>query len=339
MSEPVPSLDELFGLSVPEVASEVPQFRSRRELRAAERGTIEGPLTAAALQPAPSVPAALPSRRELRARAEQVPAPTSSRRTARTEQPHSRPAHRRRSHSPLRAGVTVLAVAGMFGVMGLPAYASMSVPAGPDAVLAAGEDLQPEPAVQTRIEGQTLTVGDAAASVSAVRDGFGATSSEDLAMRVRDELRAANNSAYLRSGARELGDDYPWFYELSSDQGGGLSPLNYYYRECVDFVAWRLNRDAGYTQAPFKWVWSNLTPGGGDGSQWRWAWESKGWPVSDVPIAGAVAVIGYNHVAYVKQVNDDGTVLLEEYNFNYSHQYGQRTVRASQASAYLYPPS
>lgn len=335
--EPSRSLDDLLGLAVPSTQSvPVVQHRSRRELREAEaaagrrsRGTPPVPVAPAAvagrIEPL-AAPAQPPSSR---AHQRAALAARSDRRTARATSRPSRPAHRRKPHGVLKALVTMTAVGGLFGVAGLPAYASLSQPDSPPLVAATPDS----GAVQS------LTLASTIEGAQASRDGFEATTPEELANQTRDAMRAANNSAYLLSGAREMGDDYPWFYELSSDQGGGLSPLNYYYRECVDFVAWRLNRDAGYTKAPFKWVWSNLTPSGGDGSQWRYAWEAKGWPVSDVPIPGSVAVIGYNHVAYVKQVNDDGTVLLEEYNYNYSHTYGQRTVPASQASAYLYPPS
>ena len=103
---------------------------------------------------------------------------------------------------------------------------------------------------------QKLTVASAAASTgdtaSIARDGYTATSAADLKSLYADALRKQNLAAYLQSGAKAKGDDYPWFAELSRNQGGGLSPLNYYYRECVDFVAWRLNRDAGTTTAPFK---------------------------------------------------------------------------------------
>jgi surface antigen len=120
--------------------------------------------------------------------------------------------------------------------------------------------------------------------------------------------------------------------------GGGLSPLNYYYRECVDFVAWRLNRDQGSYAPPFKWVWSNLTPNGGNASQWLSAWQAHGWPVSDTPIPGSVAYFPGNHVGYVKAVLDGGYVLIEEYNQGSSHAYGQRVLPWS-AATYLYPPS
>jgi surface antigen len=59
--------------------------------------------------------------------------------------------------------------------------------------------------------------------------------------------------------------------------------------------------------------------------------------VSDVPIAGAVAYTGGNHVAYVKEVLDGGFVLLEEYNY-VPGAYSQRVIPSSSVVSFLYPP-
>lgn len=144
-------------------------------------------------------------------------------------------------------------------------------------------------------------------------------------------------------GAHQAGDDYPWPNNLTINQGGGLSPLRYYYRECTDFVAWRLNRDAGITTSPWKYTWANLTPLGGDAIEWKANWISHGWTVSSDPIPGSVAWWGKSggalgHVAYVQAVNSDGTVAVEEYNWGGKHKFGTRTMVASAPGAYLYPP-
>ncbi|CAN5137883.1 hypothetical protein BH11ACT4_BH11ACT4_08070 [soil metagenome] len=228
--------------------------------------------------------------------------------------------------NPLSVLVTMAAVGGMFAVVGLPAYA-LTPPA--------------TQAGKTEVDPQSIVVSASAAALAVTRDSYHATTEADLAQMEKDALRAAQNEAYNASGARAMGDDYPWPYELMVEQGGSLSPLNYYYRECVDFVAWRLNRDAGSYAAPFKWVWANLTPLGGDGGQWEYNWQQHGWPISDTPIKGAVAYTGGNHVAYVKSVNADGTVTLEEYNYVHG-QYGQRTLTPASiiaaGGAFLYPP-
>ncbi|MEP6479132.1 MAG: CHAP domain-containing protein [Rhodoglobus sp.] len=228
--------------------------------------------------------------------------------------------------NPISVMTTMIAVAGMFAVAGLPAYATTldQNAKADDAKLAT--------------DTQSIVVDASVAPLTALRDGYNATTPEQLAQMSRDDARAALNEAYNASGARALGDDYPWPYELADVEGGGLSPLNYYYRECVDFVAWRLNRDAGSYAAPFKWVWSNLTPSGGNASQWLYAWQNHGWQTSNTPIAGSVAWFNGNHVAYVTRVNADGTVFIEEYNHGGTHVYGQRTIPASDVAMFLYPP-
>ena len=234
-----------------------------------------------------------------------------------------------RKDAPKRNPFAVLGamviVGGMFAAVGLPAY-GLSQTTDADVTAAA------------RVATQSLAVSANAATGGAPRDGYQATSPERLARASMDSIRSANNQAYLASGARELGDDYPWAYELAVSQGGGLSPLNYYYRQCTDFVAWRLNRDVGSYSEPFTYVWANLTPAGGDGRQWRANWVRNGWTVSDVPIVGSVAWwSSQNHVAYVKTVNPDGTVVVEEYNY-IPNVYSQRTIPASEVEAFLYPP-
>lgn len=219
-------------------------------------------------------------------------------------------------------GAMVL-VGGLFAVLAIPAYAHNDA-----------TTLTAAAAVQT----QKVAVENAAASTvsTAARDGYTATSAEDLKSLYAAAMREQNIQAYLQSGAKAKGDDYPWYAELSRNQGGGLSPLGYYYRECVDFVAWRLNRDVGSTSAPFRWTWSRLTPNGGDGRQWKSAWLAHGWPTGTTPMPGAVAWFGDNHVAYVNGILDNGQVLIEEYNWT-PHAYSTRVINASDAY-YLYAP-
>ncbi|MBG6056461.1 surface antigen [Salinibacterium sp. CAN_S4] len=270
-------------------------------------------ISAASIQDAPSVTVAPvgATRKLRRAEVRRIHAGTAAPRTTRKH--------------PASVLATMAVVGGLFAVAGLPAYAFT--------------DTQSDGAKLTAAS-QSVTVSDQAESVAAVRDGYEATTPEEIAAATRDDVRAANNATYLASGARELGDDYPWPYELGEEQGGGLSVLNYYYRQCTDFVAWRINRDAGSYKAPFKWVWSNMTPTGGNASQWKYAWEKKGWPVSTTtPAVGDVAWWGsINHVAYVKQVLDNGFIVIEEYNFGQKSVYNQRTILASSVEAFLGAP-
>ncbi|MEI5584458.1 MULTISPECIES: CHAP domain-containing protein [unclassified Agromyces] len=246
-------------------------------------------------------------------------------------------AGRSRRNGPARVAATVLIVPALVGTLALPAYAFLPggrLPGAPTQFSLSVADAQ---AVEVSVNagGATLSTDGYAVTTKAEIDAAAAAEAEAEAEARAAELASRGNGEYARVAQQAEGDDYPWWFETPDDYGGGLSPLRYYYRECVDFVAWRLNRDAGVFGAPWKWDWSNLA----SGSAWTWAdaWRSKGWPTSSEPVVGAVAWFPYNHVAYVQSVNGDGTVTIEEYNWNSDHSYHRRTIPVGDA-LYLYPP-
>ncbi|TXK19372.1 CHAP domain-containing protein [Homoserinibacter sp. GY 40078] len=261
-----------------------------------------------------------------------TPPPAAARRSASSPRaPRSAAVASGSSKRPVRqrltAAGTMVLVGGLFASLTLPAYASNDYAGTLD-------DAAP-------VSAQVLALDESEVDAKSVagdeRDDYSATSATDLRRLYQDAVRQQNLEAYVASGAKEMGDDYPWAAELTRGQGGGLSPLNYFYRECVDFVAWRLNRDAGSTSAPFKWTWSTLTPGSGSAYSWKRQWEKHGWPISNEPSPGWVAWFpGQNHVAYVSGVLDDGSVVVEEYNWG-PNIYGQRIIQPSDA-IYLSPP-
>ncbi|GAA2090555.1 hypothetical protein GCM10009840_32040 [Pseudolysinimonas kribbensis] len=225
------------------------------------------------------------------------------------------------------AGVMVL-VGGLFAGVALPAYADSG--SGGVAVVAPH-------AHGAQALGVSGTSFDKASAVK--RDSYSATSAEDLRALYASALRQQNLGAFLASGSASKGNDYPWPSELSRNQGGGLSPLGYYYRECVDFVAWRLNRDAGAgANGPWVWTWSQLTPSGGNASQWKAAWLNHGWATGTTPQVGAVAWFpGQNHVAYVSGILQSGEIVIDEYNMGGRHEYDQRVISPSTVE-FLYAP-
>jgi hypothetical protein len=278
----------------------------------------------------PTVAAGIPSEarrasgRPARAYARATPPPAASR---------QRPTGRiRAARKPLAKLLTLVAIPAIFLTTALPSYAF--APEGGAAVVTAA----------SIGEAQRVTVAAASAAVSISADGFSSTSQAEIdEIDARDQAAAAAAAAaaagFAVYGIRAEGDDYPWPTAATDDQGGGLSPLGYYYRECVDFVAWRLNRDAGATGSPWKWTWGKLTPGGGNGDAWAGNWAAKGRPTGKTPVVGAVATFNYNHVAYVQSVPGDGTVVLEEYNWMGSHAYHTRTIPIGDVKLFLYPPS
>jgi surface antigen len=232
------------------------------------------------------------------------------------------PSSKRTWRRSLSSAGVMTVVAGLFVSVTLPAFAEQQSMTREDNGL---------------VVGQSYEVA-ASATGLAQRDteSYGTTSAADMRKLYADAIMQQNLAAYLNSGARQLGDDYPWPANLTRDQGGGLSPLRYYYRECVDFVAWRLNRDAGSTTAPFKWDWSTLASG--SAYAWKREWEARGWPTGSEPLPGAVAWFpGANHVAYVSGILSDGSVAIEEYNGMVKHGYAQRVIQPGDAY-YLYAP-
>lgn len=136
-------------------------------------------------------------------------------------------------------------------------------------------------------------------------------------------------------------DDYPW---PDADEDA-YSPLRYSYRDCTDFVAWRINRDDGCTHAPWKWNWGNLryqgVGGNGDAIGWRHDWQVQGRGIDLAPAAGRIAWFGssagqFGHVAYVQSVNG-GMIKVEEYNWGGTQNYGIRTISASTVGSFLAP--
>lgn len=223
----------------------------------------------------------------------------------------------RSNKNPAFVLLTMTAVGGMFGVAALPAYAFQEAPETLTSYAADNE--------------QSMVVSAQVAANVLQRDAFSATTPEELAAQRAEAARAAFVQAQAAvAAARQPGDDYPWSGSYS------LSPLGFYGSECVDFVAWRLNRDQGFTAAPFRWT--NSTLGVGSAGSWISGWQNNGRTVSMTPIPGAVAVTNSNHVAYVKEVYADGTVFLEEYNRNWDNTYSTRVIAAGSVLAYLYPP-
>lgn len=222
----------------------------------------------------------------------------------------------------LRQALAFVAAVGLVGALAIPAYAVVD-----DAVAGGQAD-----GGVTASGGAGLDIAEAKLTAAAAPDRDSYTGLPD---QPTGEQMAA---AYRLAGGNiswPAGDDYPF----ADGPGDMMSSLRYATRNCTDFVAWRLNRDAGSFGAPWLMDWGYLTPAGGDASNWAAAWESHGWATSTTPVVGSVAWFGYsgNHVAYVQAVNDDGTVTIEEYNW-VRLTYGMRTIPTDSIPLYLYPP-
>ncbi len=126
------------------------------------------------------------------------------------------------------------------------------------------------------------------------------------------------------------GDDYPYQHAVACGDsawcinGRWYSDWGFAYRNCTDFVAWRMRNTNGVD-------FFNTMGGGrwGNANQWDDNARRLGYPVNGTPAPGAIAQTDagtWGHVAWVESVNGDGTVTIEEYNANYTGAYRKRVV-------------
>lgn len=132
------------------------------------------------------------------------------------------------------------------------------------------------------------------------------------------------------SGGEVIGDDYP-YKNASMD---GVDPWNFYNRQCTSFAAWRIveTKDSSFNNYYGGVRWGNA-------NNWDNAARVVGIPVSSTPTVDSIAVWEggtYGHVAYVAKVNSDGSIVVEDYNFNYDGRYSTRTITASSPSSYIH---
>lgn len=135
-------------------------------------------------------------------------------------------------------------------------------------------------------------------------------------------------SAGTGSGTAGQGDDYP-FKDPTGVFTTEADPWSLYKRQCVSFVAWRINVQMGWKEGEeYPFTPAKLGVGlFGNANQWKDTVGSK-YKMDTTPKVGAIAwwdsfwvspsnVTGEaGHVAIVSAVHPDGTIEVEEYNFN-----------------------
>lgn len=119
--------------------------------------------------------------------------------------------------------------------------------------------------------------------------------------------------------------NYDWAIDGSvwNWQTGG-----YGYRNCTDWVAYRVRVAGGHVPA-----------GLGNANSWDDRAPSYGYGVGSAPRRGAAAVSNsgfYGHVMYVEEVNGDGSVVVSDYNRTGLGTFNMTTLSASQASSLRY---
>jgi surface antigen len=140
------------------------------------------------------------------------------------------------------------------------------------------------------------------------------------------------------------GDDYP--YKNAPLDPEQADPWAFYCRECVSFVAWRMN------QLGVKFSNGMSGPNGargwfGNADTWAANAHNIGFLADQTPAVGAVAHFDPNHsgarssghVAYVAQVNGDGAIAIEEYSwlpFPHGYHNPPRVIHASDVSDFIH---
>lgn len=156
------------------------------------------------------------------------------------------------------------------------------------------------------------------------------------------------------SGTAGKGDDYPYREPVGGCawcEGGpdAVDPWTLYKRECVSFVAWRMNVQMGWKEGQeYPFTPAKLGLGGfGNAHEWKGNLAKAGYATDNTPKVGSIAwwdsdvttpstITGdAGHVAVVAAVNGDGTITVEEYNFN-PWQYGTRTIPAADVTGFIH---
>jgi len=128
----------------------------------------------------------------------------------------------------------------------------------------------------------------------------------------------------IRNGSQVALTTY-YGYGYSSSWGGPSYGSNGYdYGYCTWYVADNVN-------VPSNW---------GNASSWAYYARLSGWSVTSVPTAGAIAqtpyaAFGLGHVAVVRKVNPDGTIIVSEMNQVRWNVEDTRTIAASEFPNYI----
>jgi surface antigen len=146
----------------------------------------------------------------------------------------------------------------------------------------------------------------------------------------------STHSTTTRTTSPRTSTSYPW----AGDTSGGNDPWGFTKRQCVSYVAWRLDRVGRPVSTSRGW---------GSASGWDDVARRKGVTVSSRPTVGSVAhwnagerstayvsgsprgsfVAGsYGHVAWVTKVYSDGSVQVAQYNGDGSRSYSTMRVTA-----------
>ncbi len=130
-----------------------------------------------------------------------------------------------------------------------------------------------------------------------------------------DGGRGGETGGYPDADAYDCSSSYGT-YSWCKPGDDWISPRGYGYRNCTDWVAWKVQQLIG-----------RGIPGLGDAKTWDDRAGAHGFQVDGSPEPGDAAVKNsgnWGHVAYVESVNADGSVNVSEYNQAGTGNFGRR---------------
>lgn len=131
--------------------------------------------------------------------------------------------------------------------------------------------------------------------------------------------------------------DYPWngsncpmqgYLSMGGTNGNGSDGRGYGCRQCASYVAWKIAKETGKYYSWGNAV--NFTANATAAGYREGAAKAGSIAVMDPGKAGQ----SYGHVAWVESVNDNGTIVISQYNYNYGAGYGMYSLMTLSASAF-----
>lgn len=142
--------------------------------------------------------------------------------------------------------------------------------------------------------------------------------SELRAQQAAQNLKWAGNVNY-----QPRGGGYPSYWaDIPMDST--IDDWGMYNRECVSYTAFRVA--ASGRHMPY---WGGV----GNANQWDENARRAGWGVDGNPRSGDVAIWNagyYGHAMYVDSVMGDGSIVISEYNYDWTGRYSQRVLSRAQ---------
>ncbi|WP_185744149.1 CHAP domain-containing protein [Arachnia propionica] len=188
------------------------------------------------------------------------------------------------------------------------------------------------------VEGwQSMDLGQAAqkVQVSAFPDHYG--KHEATVAALLPTLSPQGCAAAGAPGSSGLAgkDDYgPWYAGLPDMvKSERYDPNGFAWRQCTSYAAFAVRTYSSHKDFN---NWWRQDGNFGNANTWHLAARKAGIRVDHSPAVGAVAqrTTGqWGHVAYVVEVNDDGSFVVNEYNRNDTREFSSRTARVGKGSS------